>query len=111
MITHDNSAIKVFEKGTDFVGKIIIGDNCFIGANSTILPGVSLGENVIVGAGNIVTKTFETNGIVVAGNPAKIVGTVDSIREKYKNNVFDFSGEKNSKKKIILDHPEMYIRK
>lgn len=50
---------------------IIIGENCWIGMNSVILPGVVLGDNTIVGAGSIVTKSFETGHCVIAGNPAK----------------------------------------
>jgi len=51
---------------------IIIGKNCWIGANAIILPGVELGDNVIVGAGAVVTKSFPNNSILV-GNPAKII--------------------------------------
>lgn len=43
-----------------------------IGANSVILPGVTIGENVLVGAGSVVTKDVPDNS-VVAGNPAKII--------------------------------------
>ena len=49
-----------------------IGKNCFIGANALILPGVTIGDEVIVGAGSVVTKNVENNTIV-AGNPAKII--------------------------------------
>jgi len=112
LITHDNSAIKVFSSGTDFVGEIKIGRDCFIGANTTILPGVSIAPNVIVGAGSVVTKSFLTAGVVIAGNPARIVGSVSSVREKYSDNVFDFSGERRKQKKdIILNNPERYIKK
>lgn len=51
---------------------IVIGKNCWIGANVVILPGVELGDNVIVGAGSIVTKSFSA-GSVLVGNPAKIL--------------------------------------
>jgi len=51
---------------------IHIGKNCWIGMNSVILPGVTLGDNVIVGAGSIVTKDFP-NKVLIAGNPAKII--------------------------------------
>lgn len=50
----------------------IIGKQCFIGVNSVILPGVSIGDNCIVGAGAVVTKDVPANS-VVAGNPAKII--------------------------------------
>jgi acetyltransferase-like isoleucine patch superfamily enzyme len=49
---------------------VIIGKNCFIGANSIILPGVVIGDEVIVAAGAIVTKNVPSNTIV-SGNPAK----------------------------------------
>jgi len=48
-----------------------IGKRCFIGANAIILPGVNIGDSVIVGAGSVVTKDV-SSGCVVAGNPAKI---------------------------------------
>jgi acetyltransferase-like isoleucine patch superfamily enzyme len=49
---------------------IVIGKNCWIGANAVILPGVELGDNVIVAAGSVVNKSFESNSII-AGVPAK----------------------------------------
>jgi acetyltransferase-like isoleucine patch superfamily enzyme len=49
---------------------VIIGKNCFIGANSIILPGVKIGDEVVVAAGSVVTKDVDNNTIV-AGNPAK----------------------------------------
>jgi acetyltransferase-like isoleucine patch superfamily enzyme len=51
---------------------VIIGKNCFIGANSMILPGVTIGDEVVVAAGAIVTKDIPHNTIV-AGNPARII--------------------------------------
>ena len=44
----------------------------WIGAGATILPGVTIGENAVVGAGSVVTKNVEANTIV-AGNPAKVI--------------------------------------
>jgi len=52
--------------------KTNIGKNCFIGARSIILPGVSIGDHVIVGAGSVVTKDVKSN-CIIAGNPAKII--------------------------------------
>ncbi len=51
---------------------IVIGSNCWLGANSVILPSCNLGNNVIVGAGAVVTKSFESN-VVIGGNPAKVI--------------------------------------
>lgn len=52
--------------------KIVIKDYAWIGSKSVILPGVTIGENAIIGAGSVVTKDVPDNAIV-AGNPAKII--------------------------------------
>lgn len=52
---------------------VIIGDYSWIGMNSIILPGVVLGAHTIVGAGSVVTHSFEEGNCVVAGNPAKMI--------------------------------------
>lgn len=49
-----------------------IGKNCFIAVKSIILPGIKIGDGVIVGAGSVVTKDVPPN-CIVAGNPAKII--------------------------------------
>ena len=49
-----------------------IGDSCWIGMNAVLLPGVKLGNNTVVGAGSIVTKSFEGH-CVIAGNPARVI--------------------------------------
>ena len=49
-----------------------IGKRCFIGTNSIILPGVQIGDSVVVGSGSVVTKDVPSN-CIVAGNPAKII--------------------------------------
>ncbi len=56
---------------------IVIGKNCWIGINSVILPGVTLGDNTTVGAGSVVTKSFTEGRCVIAGNPAKIIKLID----------------------------------
>jgi len=85
-VTHDG-ATRVFrateprwrnEMGV--YGRILVGDNVFIGVNSVILPGVSIGSNVIIGAGSIVTKDIPSNK-VVGGNPARILCSVDEYKE------------------------------
>ena len=54
--------------------KTIIGSNTFIGVNSIILPGTKVGDEVIVGAGSVVTKDVPSN-CIVAGNPARVIRT------------------------------------
>ena len=57
-----------------WVTNTYIGENCFIGISAIILPGVNVGDEVIVAAGAIVTKDVPSN-CIVAGNPAKIIRT------------------------------------
>jgi acetyltransferase-like isoleucine patch superfamily enzyme len=52
--------------------KTIIGKRCFIGTHAIIMPGINIGDSVIVGAGAVVTKDIPS-GCIVAGNPAKII--------------------------------------
>ena len=51
---------------------VIIGNNCWIGGSVSILPGVSIGDNVTIGAGSVVVKDIPS-GSVAVGNPAKII--------------------------------------
>lgn len=61
--------------GLEYGKPITIGNNCWIGGNATINPGVTLGDNVVVASGAVVTKNFGDN-VVIAGNPARVIKTV-----------------------------------
>lgn len=52
---------------------ITIGAACWIGMNAVLLPGVTLGDHTIVGAGAVVTKSFPEGHQIIAGNPAKVI--------------------------------------
>lgn len=66
-----------------FLREIHIGDNCFIGAKSIILPGATIGHNCIIGAGSVVRGSIPNNSIY-SGNPAKFVcNTSDWANNKY----------------------------
>lgn len=70
--------------------KINIGDNCFIGAKVTILPGTQIGENCIIGAGSVVKGNIPPNSILI-GNPAQIVGnTKEWVNRKKEENLYFF---------------------
>jgi len=72
------------------VMKTIIRKGASIGANATILPGIIVGQNAMVGAGAVVTKDIPPNAIVV-GNPARIVNYVDTIREENEKQTLESS--------------------
>lgn len=65
------------------IGCIKIGDNVFIGSNTTVLYDVQIGSNVIVGAGSLVNKDIPDNSVAV-GVPAKVIGTFDDYIAKRK---------------------------
>ena len=56
-------------------GPVIIGNNVWISAGVAILPNVTIGDNCIIGANSVVTKSFEKNS-VIAGNPARLIRTL-----------------------------------
>ncbi|MBM4146641.1 MAG: N-acetyltransferase [Nitrospira sp.] len=56
----------------------VVEDFARIGANATVLPGVRIGRNCLVGAGSVVTKDVPENS-VVAGNPARVIKTIDEL--------------------------------
>ena len=62
--------------GVEYGSPITLGDNVWLAGGVTVLPGVTLGNNVVVGAGSVVTKSFPDN-VVLAGNPAKVIKTID----------------------------------
>ena len=95
-VTHDNSIKLLYPEKSDVFGKIVIGNNCFIGENTTILYGVTLADNIIVAAGSVVTKSFRDSDIIIGGNPAHIINTWERFSEKIKYNVVTRKEMENS---------------
>ena len=84
-VTHDNSVKLVHPDKSDIFGKISIGDNCFVGENSTLLYGITIGNRVIIAAGSVVTKSFLEEEIIIGGNPARKIGDWNTFRKKTKS--------------------------
>jgi acetyltransferase-like isoleucine patch superfamily enzyme len=61
----------------------VVKKNAKVGANATLLPGVIIGENALIGAGSVVTKDIPPN-TVAAGNPAKVINTITNLPYKKK---------------------------
>lgn len=66
----------IIDQGHEQAQAVVLKRGCWIGANAVILPGVTIGENAVVGAGSVVTKSIP-NLTVVAGCPAKIIKTIN----------------------------------
>lgn len=82
-ITHDGGVL-ILRKNfpdLDITKPITIGNDVYIGNNALIMPGVKIGDRVIIGAGAVVTKDVETNSVVV-GIPAAKIKTVDDYLDK-----------------------------
>lgn len=86
-LVHDYSvfrALKAIDRECDgkrIMEPIRVGDNVFIGARVIVLPGTTIGNNVVVGAGAIVKGNVPSN-TVVAGNPAKVIQTIEEYAKK-----------------------------
>lgn len=96
----------------DYFGKIEIGDFVSIGEGCKIMPGVKIGNNVIIGAGSVVTKSIPDN-YMVAGNPIKHIGYTDKFYAHIKD--IDLKSglmPEEKKKEFLLSLPdERFIHK
>ncbi len=86
MVTHGGGHV-LRDKDPDFdtFGKVTVGSWCYLGTNALIMPGVTIGDNVLVAAGSVVTKSVPS-GMVVGGNPARILCSIEEYQlrnEKY----------------------------
>ena len=95
VLTHDYSIItgmhaSGYNRTGRFLKPVSIGENCFIGLRSILLPGTTIGDNVIIGAGSVVKGKLPSNG-VYAGNPAKFICSIEEWTEKHiqKNDILD----------------------
>lgn len=111
--THGGAnVVRMLYPDFDFFGKIKIEDWAYIGANSQIMPGVTIGEGALVAAGSIVTKSVAPH-TVVGGNPARFICTVEDFIEK--NKVFNLNSKGLSakeKRQILLSlDDDKFVRK
>lgn len=67
---------KTRNKGLEYAKPIKVGNNVWFGGNVTVLPGVEIGDNSVIGAGSVVTKDIQENSIAV-GNPCKVIKKIE----------------------------------
>ena len=80
------------EKGYQYNMEVHIGKNCWLGSGVVVLPGVTIGDNVVVGAGSIVTKELPSN-VVAVGNPCRVLREMNERDKEYyfKDRKIDYS--------------------
>jgi acetyltransferase-like isoleucine patch superfamily enzyme len=109
-ITHDG-AVWVFRDDhpeVDLVAPISVGNNVFIGMHSIILPGVTIGDNCVIGAGSVVTKSIP-DGCVAAGVPARVLKSTEEYWQRVKDRVVNTKSLDPLEKRRVL--VEMFMRK
>ena len=99
--------IKYDDPTLDYFGKIKIGNYVSIGEGALIMPGVTIGNDVIIGAGSVVTKSVPDN-CMVAGNPIKYIGKTDDFYKNILNHFNLKSGQMGIKEKkdFLMSLPE-----
>lgn len=105
-INHDGGVWVLRKKypQVDVVERITIGSNVFIGMNSIILPGVSIGDNCVVGAGSVVTGTLAPNSIY-AGVPARRIRGLDEYEQNVLKKGMSTKGmNRANKRKFFEEH-------
>ena len=105
-ITHDGGLwvpryMGLIDENADKFGRINIGNNVNIGWNAIIMPGVSIGDNCIIGAGAVVTRSIPNNSVAV-GVPAKVIESVEAYVEKNRSKLFYTKNMKIKEKRKIL---------
>lgn len=70
------------EKGAQFNLPVSIGRNCWLGSGVIVLPGVTIGDNTVIGAGSVVTKDIPAN-VVAFGNPCQVVREINEHDASY----------------------------
>ena len=83
----------------DLFGKIKVGNNVHIGTNAFIMPGITIGNNCIIGCCAVVTKDIPDNSVAV-GIPAHVIETVQQYYDKHKGG-FDYTKNMTSEEKRI----------
>ena len=70
------------EKALQFNMPVHIGRNCWLGAGVIVLPGVTIGDNTVIGAGSVVTKDIPAN-VVAVGNPCKVLREINEHDKEF----------------------------
>lgn len=106
ILAHDASMYKIL--GKTKVGKVIIGNNVFIGARTVVLPGSSIGNNSIIAANSTVTGVIP-DGQVWGGTPAKYIMDTTNFLEKHSRQMIDNTVSKSEALELLKKKKLVYI--
>jgi galactoside O-acetyltransferase len=70
------------KSGTQFSIPVRIGNNVWIGSNAVILPGITIGDNSVIGAGSVVTHDIPEN-VIAVGNPCRVLRNINERDKEY----------------------------
>ena len=113
MFTHGGAgAVRKQYPKFDTFGQVTLGDYVYIGNNSLVMPGVTIGDNVLVAAGSVVTKSVPSN-VVIGGNPASIICSLEEYINRNERYNTDSKGmNQKEKRDYLLSLPEdKFIKK
>lgn len=112
-LLHDSSIGHLTNgKFTDLLGKIEIGNGCFIGHSTIVLPGVKLADGIIVGAGSVVTKSFVEKNCIIAGNPARVIGKAEEFLNRNIDKCFNLNNlQQKDVVKLVEENQIKLLRK
>ena len=107
-VTHDGGVWVLRNKynelsDVDKFGTICVGNNVHIGTNAVIMPGVTIGDNCIIGVGAVVTKDIPANTVAV-GVPARVIETIEEYKEKNIGQFLHTKGMTAEEKKKYLSY-------
>lgn len=108
-VTHDNSISKALPGSGNLFGRIVIGNNCFIGAHSILMYGVELADNVIVASGSVVTKSVKESNVIIGGNPAKVISRFESFVDKNKEKAMRVASLSEEEKRHLLQDSDKLV--
>lgn len=102
-ITHDGGTLlfRKYVSDLEITKPIIVGDDVYMGNNVILMPGVTIGNKVVIGAGAVVTKNIPDNSVAV-GVPARVIKTADEYFEKIQKESLHLGHLKGPQKDIEL---------
>jgi acetyltransferase-like isoleucine patch superfamily enzyme len=102
-VNHDGGVLILRSEYPDLelTKRITVGNNVYIGINCTVLPGVNIGNNVIVGAGSVITRNIPDN-CVAAGVPARVIKPLDDYVKQALTNSLGFGAMSAKEKAAAL---------